>query len=425
MPCALAFAATAAPGLAADRGDDQHLHAAGDHAVGQRGELLLVALGVLDVGVEALGLHRRGEQRLVEALPPGRALGLGEDHADLDAAGRRAQRSRAAAAARRRGVLAAGGEHHRQAQSGGPVPPSAWGPSSSCASVVLSHIVGARGAGMLWAATYAAAGRGANHTESFKPPRLHHDWVSRAASLLCSALSRGLRRRRRRRPIRVRPSGDFAHRPHARSSDGASPDRDNPGRVGPTGRGERTSPAWRVRREAVRVTRWAYVRYGASPRRLLLYVVGVRPSDGGSPSRDRSATAPTTAAMPTASARPGTWASAPARRPSRWRAAGRAAPRTGPARRGAARPGRARRAPRWRAPRPRGRAPGPPGRRSAPGPPGLPSSSTGESSTAAAAKPTARSSRPLPDGRDPRAEQDVGGPHRRGRERPQRAPRGR
>src|SRR5689334_2869226 len=104
--------------LAADRGDDEHLHLARDHAVGERGELLLVALGVLDVGLQPRGLHRLREQRLVEALPAGRARGLREDHTGLGAGGR--GRGRAPAArARGGGVLATGGERESEAEPRG------------------------------------------------------------------------------------------------------------------------------------------------------------------------------------------------------------------------------------------------------------------------------------------------------------------
>src|SRR5690349_2968336 len=104
--------------LAADRGDDEHLHLARDHAVRERGELLLVALGVLDVGLQPRGLHRLREQRLVEAFPAGRARGLREDHADLGAGGRRGRRA-PAARARGGGVLATGGEREGEAEPRG------------------------------------------------------------------------------------------------------------------------------------------------------------------------------------------------------------------------------------------------------------------------------------------------------------------
>ena len=66
-----------------DRVDDQDLDALTDHVLRDRGELVLVALGVLDVGRDAGGLERLGEQRRVVERVAGRRRGVRQDHADL------------------------------------------------------------------------------------------------------------------------------------------------------------------------------------------------------------------------------------------------------------------------------------------------------------------------------------------------------
>ena len=54
-----------------------------DHLVGDRGELGLVAVGVLDVVLDAGGVERLTEELAVGRLPAGRGRGVGQDHADL------------------------------------------------------------------------------------------------------------------------------------------------------------------------------------------------------------------------------------------------------------------------------------------------------------------------------------------------------
>jgi hypothetical protein len=94
--------------------DHQHVGATGDHLVGDRLELGLVALGVLDVVLDPGGLEGLLEVLLVRRLPAGRGLGVGEDDADL---GRLAATAGGGAAAVV--VAATGGQDERERRHGG------------------------------------------------------------------------------------------------------------------------------------------------------------------------------------------------------------------------------------------------------------------------------------------------------------------
>jgi hypothetical protein len=72
-----------AAGLRVQVDDEQDADASVDHAVAQRRELGFVAVGVLDVGLDAGGVECLFEQRSVVGLPPRRRRRVGQDHADL------------------------------------------------------------------------------------------------------------------------------------------------------------------------------------------------------------------------------------------------------------------------------------------------------------------------------------------------------
>jgi hypothetical protein len=93
-------------GVAVQVDDHQHVHAAVDHAVADRAELRLVAVRVLDVGLQARILERGIEQWPVVGLPARRGRGVGKDHADLPA---RTAAPAARAAARAAVVASTGG----------------------------------------------------------------------------------------------------------------------------------------------------------------------------------------------------------------------------------------------------------------------------------------------------------------------------
>jgi hypothetical protein len=63
--------------------DQQHRRARVEHLVGDRGELRLVAVGVLDVVLDTRGLEGLAEELAVRRLPARRRRRVGEDHADL------------------------------------------------------------------------------------------------------------------------------------------------------------------------------------------------------------------------------------------------------------------------------------------------------------------------------------------------------
>ena len=76
--------------------DDQDLDAVTDHVLRDRGELVLVTLGVLDVGGEPGLRERLLQERGVVQRVARRRGGVGQDHADLAASPCRRSRSRRA-----------------------------------------------------------------------------------------------------------------------------------------------------------------------------------------------------------------------------------------------------------------------------------------------------------------------------------------
>src|SRR5215203_4454767 len=72
-----------AAGVGVEVDDQQDVDTRVDHAVADGAELRLVAVGVLDVRLEAGRVERRLQQRTVVGLPARRGRGVGEDDADL------------------------------------------------------------------------------------------------------------------------------------------------------------------------------------------------------------------------------------------------------------------------------------------------------------------------------------------------------
>ena len=358
MPWALALAATAAPDSLLIEAMTSTFTPLDDHAVGQRGELLLVALGVLDVRLQALGLHGRGEQRLVEALPAGRAVGLGEDHADL---GRAFWRGRGTRGRRARGggVLAAGGEREREPQPGGGergAPDTHGRPSTASGT---------------WESSARAGRRRGKCCD-----RQRMGWSDVAPSIL--------NRSRSETQVTIRsPDHEFVANPHPRL---------------------RPSPIGRPCRRPAELVPGRLRRRHSARHRSLTVVATRRCRAHGSADRGAGV------AVPRAQhhgddhrgdagrlQRPGNLTQRhQADQRSRSPGAARAAPRTGPGRPGAARPGPARRAPRWTARRPRARPAAPADRPARPARRAGRAAAAGTARTAATAKPTAISSRPLP-----------------------------
>ena len=108
-PCCVAFLITAAARRRIEVDDQQHRRARVEHLIGDRGELRLVTVGVLDVGLHARGLERLTQELAIRGLPTCRRRRVRQDHAHLRVGGFSGGLPAPAATAGRLVVIAAAG----------------------------------------------------------------------------------------------------------------------------------------------------------------------------------------------------------------------------------------------------------------------------------------------------------------------------
>ena len=113
-PCCLAFLITAAADGLSRLTISSTFAPLVEHLIGDRGELRLVAVGVLDVRLHARGLERVPQERAVRVLPARRRRGVGQDHADLGLGLRRAWRPTRCCRCSSRLVAATGRDGERE-----------------------------------------------------------------------------------------------------------------------------------------------------------------------------------------------------------------------------------------------------------------------------------------------------------------------
>ena len=94
--------------------DQQHVRAAVEHLIGDRGELRLITVGVLDVRLHTGSLERIGKERTVRVLPARRRRRVREDHADLRLGLRRRGRTTATTPRARVVIATTGGDGERE-----------------------------------------------------------------------------------------------------------------------------------------------------------------------------------------------------------------------------------------------------------------------------------------------------------------------
>ena len=331
------------------------------------------------------------------------------------AAGRR--RAGAAAAARGRRVLATGGERHRQAQPGGEHRRPLERSSSSCASVVLPTSLGPAPRECCERQRMSLRRRGANHTESVQETAFASRFGLGVRDLLCLLPLPGSGASSWRQ-LGTRPTGWFSRRrvaastPTVQRADRHELDQSCDG----------TCATWTTSRSALRrglhpsPTREQHD-YSASPGRITLRsrvrrsrrrvaVAGAqrdRGDDGrdpgrlGGPGSWASSTSPTTVAVAGSSASSTANRAVPTRRSTTWSSTYGttldSTPTPSPSTSTA-------------------------GSTSVAGPPGIAEQQHRREQHGRHGEAHRHVVDPVAGARDPRAEQDVGRPHRRGRQRP-------